>query len=199
VSDQQRTERRTAAVPYVLELRQRFTVVQNRYDLVRQDAAGETPLAYAEQKRFALREQVTFLDADGRDVAFTLRARNVVELVGTYDIADGSGALLGTLRKDALSSLARSTYRLQTPSLELVGVERTWWRPLTRRVLNVVADAPWVLPLQFDFAPEGGPPAFSVERRLKVRDVYRVDVRDDRIDWRVAAACAVAVDAFMNR
>ena len=185
---------------YVLELRQRFTVVQNRYDVVRLDQAGETPLAYAEQRRFTLREQVTFFASDRREqVVFTLRARNVVELVGSYDVTDADGTVLGTLRKDAMASLARSTYRLSTPQGELVGTERSLWQALARRALDVVGDFPWLLPLQFDFAPAGGPPVLTVDRSFRLRDVYRVQVADDRLDWRLAAACAVAVDAFMNR
>ena len=67
---------------YVLELRQRFTPLQNRYDVVGVDAAGaETQLAYAEQKRLALKEKVTFwAGADRSQVVFTLGARNVLAI-----------------------------------------------------------------------------------------------------------------------
>ena len=61
----------TPAPAYALELRQRFTPLQNRYDLVGIDAAGvESPLGYAEQKRFSLKEKVTFwAGADRSQVA----------------------------------------------------------------------------------------------------------------------------------
>lgn len=185
---------------YILELRQRFTMIQNRYDLVRLNGSGETPLAYAEQKRFSLKERVTFFtDTAKQQVAFTMGARNIIELVGTYDIAGPDGAVLATLRKDAMASLARSTYRLETPQGEYVGRERTWWRPIARRVVGLVSDVPWLLPLQFDITDGGAQVVMSVDRQFRVRDVYVIDVRDDALDWRIAGACGVAIDAFMNR
>ena len=184
---------------YVLELRQRLTVIKNRYDIVRIDG-GDTQLAYAEQKRFKLREKITFYTDDSTgQTAFTLAARNIVELVGTYDIADAAGTVLATLRKDAVASLARSTYRLETAQGELRGRERTWWRPLTRRAVSVAGSLPWLLPLQFDFIDSAGRTVFAVERRFRIRDQYRITVSDDSLDWRVAAACGVAVDALMDR
>jgi hypothetical protein len=107
--------------------------------------------------------------------------------------------VLATLRKDAMASLARSTYHVEFQSGALTGRERTWWRPLARRVLSAASDLPWLLPLQFDFTDQQGRIVFAVDRQLKVRDQYRITVQDDGLDWRVAAACAVAVDALMDR
>jgi uncharacterized protein YxjI len=184
---------------YTLELRQRVTVLQNRYDLSRLDGRQKTPLAYAEQKRIALRERITFYSDQSRGaVAFSLTARNIVELVGTYDITEPDGSVIATLQKDAVASLARSTYHLETSLGRLIGRERTWWRPLARRVFS--ADSlPWLLPIQFDFTDGQGRVVFAVDRQLRIRDCYRVAVHDDSLDWRVAGACAVAVDALMNR
>jgi uncharacterized protein YxjI len=61
------------------------------------------------------------------------------------------------------------------------------------------SDFPWPLPIQFDFTAPDGTIRLSVERRLRLRDAYHVPVADDGLDWRVAAALAVAIDAFMNR
>ena len=44
-----------------------------------------------------------------------------------------------------------------------------------------------------------GNPLLSVERQGSVRDVYTVHVPDQRVDFRVAAAIAVALDALMQR
>jgi hypothetical protein len=54
------------------------------------------------------------------------------------------------------------------------------------------------LPLQFDVLQDGQVLA-TVDRVFKLRDVYKMNVNDEAFDWRVAAAVAVAVDAFMNR
>lgn len=184
---------------YTLQLRQRLTMLQNRYDISLLDHNGETSLAYAEQKRMTLREKITFYrDEVSRQTVFTLAARNVLELVGSYDITEPDGQVLATLRKDPLASMLRSTYQLETPKGKLTGRERTWWRPIARRVFAALSDLPWLLPMQFDFTDEQGRTVLAVERQLQVRDRYRVTV-DDELDWRVAAACAVAVDALMDR
>ena len=185
---------------YTLQLSQRLTVVQNRYEVVRTDDGTETLLAYAEQKRFSLREHVTFYgDEQDRRVAFTLAARNVVDLAGSYDICGPTGERLGTLRKDAVASFARSTYHLGTPRGELTARERGSVLPLVRRVVDVVGSLPWVLPIHFDVTDAQGSVVMTVERLVRVRDVYRVTVHDDALDWRLAAAAGVAFDAFMDR
>ena len=184
---------------YVLELRQRFTPLQNRYDLVRLDPSGlEQPLGYAEQKRFSLKERVTFWSGDDRrQVAFTIAARNVLELAATYDVQGATGEQLAVVGKDAVSSLLRSTYRLEVDGRRLLGRERSPVQAALRRVFGVL-DLPWFLPIQFDVT-EGDRVAMTIERQMKLRDVYRVEVLDGDLDWRVPAAFAVMVDAFMNR
>ena len=189
---------------YTLMLRQRLDVVRNRYEISRIDGAGEIPLAHAEQQRLALRERITFYDDDrdrdrDREVAFTLAARTIVDLAGSYTVADASGAPLGFLRKDALASSTRSTYHLDTLAGELVGRERGRARALLRRLVDLLGEVPWVLPVHFDVTDPGGSVVLSVERRASVRDTYRITVHDDDLDWRLAAAFGVAVDAFMGR
>src|SRR5206468_12228803 len=119
----------TTSVPapaYTLELRQRFTPLQNRYDLVGVDAAGvENVLGYAEQKRFALKEKVTFWSGPDRTaVVFTIQARNVFEIAGTYDVAAADGTVLATIQKDFASSLTQSTYLVDVGGRRLVAKER---------------------------------------------------------------------------
>jgi hypothetical protein len=49
----------------------------------------------------------------------------------------------------------------------------------------------------FDFADTAtGRPVMSSERRKSIRDRYTVSVSDPRIDFRVAASMAVALDAL---
>ncbi len=186
---------------YTLQLRQRVTMLQNRYDILRVDGGGERPLGYAEQKRITLREKITFYADESKSrVAFTLSARNILELVGTYDVTEPDGSPLATVRKDAVASLTRSTYHVDTPwGCGLTGRERTWWRPLLRRLVSGVSDLPWLLPIQFDFTDQQGRTVIAIDRRVRLRDHYRISVADDDLDWRVAAACAVTVDALMDR
>jgi hypothetical protein len=196
------TSSETVAPAYVVELRQKFTVIQNRYDLVRVDQTGTaTSLAYAEQKRFSLKEKVTFWSgSDKSAVAFTIAARNVFELVGVYDVQGPAGEHLATIRKAGKASLLRSTYTVELPSgLVVTGKERGEVKAVLRRVVGFATDFPWPFPIHFDFLDQQGRSVLAVERQMKLRDVYRVPVTDGELDWRVAAALAVTVDAFMNR
>ena len=180
-------------MPYALELRQRFTPLQNRYDLV---AADGRVLGYAEQKRMSLKEKVTFFASDDKSqVAFTMGARNVIELAGTYDVQAPDGTSLAVIKKAAAASLLRSTYRVTLPDgRELVGQERSLFTALFRRFVDIPLFA-----IHFDVADASGRVLASVERIMKIRDSYRITVHDDTLDWRVAASLAVAFDAFMNR
>jgi len=180
-------------MPYALELRQRFTPLQNRYDLV--DAQGRT-LGYAEQKRMAIKERVTFFTGDAKNqVAFTVGARNIMELAATYDVLDAGGTALATFRKDVVSSFLRSTYKVAlADGRELVAQERSLFTALFRRFVDIP-----LFPIHFDVAAPGGQVLVTVDRVMKLRDQYTIHVQDDTLDWRVAAALAVAFDAFMNR
>jgi uncharacterized protein YxjI len=185
---------------YALELRQRFTPLQNRYDLVGVDASGaETPLGYAEQKRFSLKEKVTFWSGPDRtQVVFTIAARTMLEITATYDIADANGTVLATIQKDFKSSLTQSTYKVDVGGHLLIGKERGVVKALARRAVEVLTDWPWIFPIHFDFTSSQGL-ALSIERQMKLRDVYRISISDGSLDWRVAGALAVTIDAFMNR
>jgi uncharacterized protein YxjI len=182
-------------MPYVLELRQRFTALQNRYDLVGFHEGTEQTLGYAEQKRMALKEKVTFYADDAKTtVAFTIGARGIMELNATYDIAGADGTVLATMKKSFASSLLRSTYEVTTADgRQLVAQERQLWRALLRRITDLIP-----LPLQFDVVDRGHV-LMTIDRQMKLRDVYRIVVNDDAFDWRVAGALAVAQDAFMQR
>jgi len=187
---------------YVLEVRQHFTMMVNRYEIVRLGEPGSpTSLAFAEQKRMSLKERVTFWSGtDKSTVAFTMGARNVIELAGTYDVLGPSGEPLATVRKDVRSSLLRSTYETTLPDGRvLVGQERGQGKAVMRRLVSYGVDFPWPFPIHFDFAERDGRPVLAIERQMRVRDVYTVTVSDGGLDWRVAAALAVTVDAFMNR
>jgi hypothetical protein len=190
----------TPAPAYSLELRQRFTPLQNRYDLVGIDPSGqENVLGYAEQKRFSLKEKVTFWSGPDRtQVVFTIAARNVFEIAGTYDVAAADGTVLATIQKDFRSSLTQSTYTVDVGGRKLIGKERGRIKALARRAVEVLSDWPWIFPIHFDFTSPDGL-AMSIERQMKLRDVYRIAISDGTLDWRVAGALAVTVDAFMNR
>ncbi|GIH73191.1 LURP-one-related/scramblase family protein [Sphaerimonospora thailandensis] len=181
-----------------LLLRQKITVMVNRYVVhVAGPGGSEGPVvAFAEQKRMALKEQVTlYTDESRRQVLAGFKARKVIDLAGGYDVVDEAGRPLGMFRKDFGRSLLRSTWHLQQPGLPtLKGHERNLPVALLRRSSDSLS---W-LPYHFDFSI-GASIAFSVDRRWGLRDSYLIEVHDPRLDRRLVIAMAVALDALQAR
>lgn len=180
-----------------LFVRQKLTMMVNRYEVfaAAPDGSQGQLMAFAEQKRFAFKEQVTFYTDPSRTRAvFGFKARSVMDLNAGYDVTDEAGAPLGFFRKDFGASLLRSTFHIEGPGYGGTGQERNMWVALLRRF----SDFPF-LPIHFDYVAADGAPLLSISRQMTVGDRYTVDVPDPRVDFRVAAAVAVAMDALMSR
>jgi uncharacterized protein YxjI len=125
---------------------------------------------------------------------FGFKARQVIDLNAGYDITDENGAPIGFFRKDFGASLLRSTFHLEGPGFTGTGQERNMLIAILRRFSDLD-----FLPIHFDFTAPDGTPLISVERQFTFRDKYTVTVPDQRVDFRLAAAVAVAMDALMSR
>ena len=191
-------------------LRQKITLMVNRYEIRAVDASGvEGPvLAIAQQKRMAFKEQVTFFADEARtQPVFSFKARTRMDLGATYDVFDASGASIGWFRKDFAKSLLRSSWHLGTPDgLEAFGTERNKNIAILRRVwdvIPVVGDIPLPFIFHFDFTAPDGSVVLTSERQRSLRDRY--DIRVPRasngwqLDWRVGLSMAVALDALQSR
>ena len=184
---------------------QKVTPLVNRYDIRSLGVGGELGglLATAQQKRVALKEEVTFYADEARTVpVFSFRARKRIDLGSGYDVMDGSGGGIGMFRKDFGKSLLRSTWHLEAPGLEATGSERNAGVAAMRRAWNlvpVVGDLPAPFVVHFDFVDAGGQLVLSSTRKVSVRDRYEVAVPGARVDGRLAAAMAVALDALQGR
>ncbi|MGD9960527.1 hypothetical protein [Nocardioides sp.] len=177
-------------------VKQKFAMISNRYELLAANPDGSFGdlLGFAEQKKMAFKEQVTFyLDPAKTRPVFGFKARSVMELSAGYDVTDEAGNQIGFFKKDFGASLMRSTYRLEGPGYTGTGQERSQAVALVRRFVNLP------LPIHFDYVDAGGAPLMSVERQGGIKDKYTVRVPDQRVDFRVAAAVAVAMDAMMDR
>jgi uncharacterized protein YxjI len=178
-------------------VKQKLTMMVNRYEVSESDEAGNPVrmMALAEQKRMAFKEQVTFYSDAGKSrPVFGFKARRKLDLNAGYDITDEGGAQIGFFRKDFGASLLRSTFHLEGPGYVGTGRERNQMAGLLRRFTDLD-----FIPIHFDFVSADGQPLLSVERKMSIGDRYRVTVPDQRVDFRVAAAVAVALDALMAR
>ena len=92
------------------------------------------------------------------------------------------------------ASLLRSTFHIEGPGYAGTGRERNQVVGLLRRFTELD-----FIPIHFDFVDAEGNALFSVERKMSIGDRYRVTVPDERVDFRVAAAVAVGLDALRCR
>ena len=185
---------------------QKLTLMVNRYE-IRADGGDGTPgqlMAMAQQKRMAFKEQVTFYSDDTKTrPVFSFKARKTIDLGSGYDVYDADGQVIGWFKKEFGKSLLRSSWQLSAPGVEADGTERNQTVAIVRRVWDFVpfiGEIPLPFIFHFDFTDRGtGQPVLSVERKISVRDRYHVTVRDQRLDFRVAAAMTVALDALQSR
>ena len=191
-------------------IKQKITMMVNRYEIRSVDAdGGEGPvIAMAQQKRMAFKEQVTFYADEARtQPVFGFKARQRMDLAATYDITDSSGMPIGSFRKEFAKSLLRSTWQLTaTDGLQATGTERNQNVAIARRLwemVPIVSELPSPFLFHFDFTAPDGSIVLSSVRRRSLRDRYDVELPSApngwRLDWRVGAAMAVALDALQSR
>jgi uncharacterized protein YxjI len=187
-------------------VKQRITVMINRYEVLAANPDGSEGqlLALAEQKRMKLKEEVVFFaDETKTRRVFSFKARQTLDVHAQHDVYDEQGRPLGAFSKEFGASLLRSTWKLSAPGIEAVGRERRMSVAVLRRVWDVipyVGDV-WIpFVFHFDFVDQAsGQVVLVSERQKAVRDRYAVTVPDPRLDFRVAASMAVALDALQSR
>jgi hypothetical protein len=187
-------------------IRQRITMMINRYEVLAANPDGTEGqlLALAEQKRMKLKEEVTFYADESKSRrVFSFKARQVLDVGAQHDVFDEYGTALGMFSKQFGASLLRSTWNLSVPGLNAVGQERRPVIAILRRIwdfIPYIGDI-WVpFIFHFDFVDTAtGATVMVSERRKAIVDRYTVTVPDPRLDFRVAASMAVALDALQSR
>ena len=187
-------------------VRQRITLAVNRYEIyaANPDGTEGALMAFAQQKRFKLKEEVEFFTDESRSrKVFSFRARQRMDVRAEHDVFDEAGRELGTFRKVFGASLLRSTWTMTGPGFAATGQERRLGIAILRRVWDAIpylGDL-WVpFVFHFDFTDDAtGGPVLSSERIKSIRDRYDVTVPDPRVDFRLAASMAVALDALQSR
>jgi hypothetical protein len=187
-------------------IRQRITVMINRYEIraANPDGSEGQLLALAEQRRMKIKEEVNFFaDESKTRRVFSFKARQRLDVHAEHDVYDEGGQPLGMFSKQFGASLLRSTWNLYAPGLEAVGQERNAFIAILRRVWDLIpylGDI-WVpFVFHFDFTDtRTGAPVMSSQRIPAIRDRYDITVQDPRLDFRVAACMAVALDALQSR
>jgi hypothetical protein len=195
---------------------QPYTWFVNRYRVHEPADAGYTPgalLAFCEQKRFALREDLRIHRDEAKSGAvMRIHARRVIDIGGRYDVTDDSGA---PLERRARRSLLRTTWALLDASGAELAVMRERSIPVAifRRVRNLLEFIPLfglMIALVLDLIPvsyhfdllRDGEVIGGHTRRIGIRDRYRLEITGDpehRIDRRLLIAMGIALDALQSR
>jgi uncharacterized protein YxjI len=187
-------------------VKQRITVMVNRYEILAANPDGSEGhlLAFAEQKRMKLKEEIQFFTDESRTRrVFSFKARQRLDVHAEHDVFDEYGNPLGTFSKQFGASLLRSTWNLSAPGIAAVGTERRPIIAILRRIWDLIpyiGDI-WVpFIFHFDFVDTAtGQVVMISERQKAITDRYTVTVPDPRLDFRVAASMAVALDALQSR
>jgi uncharacterized protein YxjI len=185
---------------------QRITMMVNRYEIrgANPDGTVGPLLAFAEQKRMKLKEEINFYaDESKTRRVFSFKARQRLDVHAEHDVYDEYGNVIGSFSKQFGASLLRSTWNLSAPGVDAVGQERRLFIAILRRIwdfIPYIGDV-WVpFVFHFDFVDtRTGATVMVSERQKAIRDRYTVSVPDPRLDFRVAAAMAVALDALQSR
>ena len=196
----------------VFLLRQRWTMVINRYVFSLPDADGKegAPVAFVEQKRFTFKEDIRFYtDETKQTELLRIKARQRFDPAARYDITAANGEKIGEIQKVFGRSLLRSTYRLYDANgaEACEARERSLVVALLRRAVGFipyVGDfADW-LPIPYHFVFSRGDQVLVNHTRQawKFTDHYTIDCTPDSertLDRRLVLAAAVGMDALQAR
>ena len=161
------------------------------------DEAG-APVAFVRQKKLAIREDLRFFADESESVElFRVKARQVVDVGGRYDVTTPAGERFGVLQRRLAQTLLRTTWAvLDADDAPLAEVTES---SMARAVLRRVVDVP--LLYHFSILAEGRQVG-EVRRVLSLRDRYVMTLGGDvdrRVDRRLAVALLVVLDALQGR
>lgn len=167
-------------------------------------SAGE-PVAFVRQKKLSLREDIRFFgDETESEELFRMKARQVFDVRGRYDVTTPEGERIGVLEKVLGISFLRSTWKVHDANEQQVALaqEKSIHVALLRRLIDFVPYGEFV-PILFQFTILiDGRAIGELRGPMGVRDRYTLTLGGDadrRLDRRVGIALAIALDALQSR
>lgn len=198
-----------------LNIEQKITAFVNKYRIlsVRDSAESSGLIAFAQQKRLAFKEKVTFYnDEQKTSESFTFRAEKVMDVHGRYFVESVDGELLGMVRKEFKKSLLLSSwvimdkngtelYRVKENNVTIAILRRfVGFVPLVGDALDLLMN---FFKYHFSFVDIAtGNEVGTYKKTTLFRDHYQLSMTDDawsKLDTRVFSAMGVALDALQSR
>ena len=198
-----------------LIVEQKITAFVNQYAVYKADDSGEKigMVAFAQQKRLAFKEKVTFYADETKDSeVFSFRAEKAMDIHGRFFVEDPSSKCLGAFRKDFKQSLLNSTWHIldskDQPTITIK--ESNHALAVFRRVgglIPIVGEFVDIIVafLKYHFVFQDAKSSEEIGKYQKTtvfRDNYTLHMQDKHYkkhDWRILAAMAVALDALQSR
>jgi uncharacterized protein YxjI len=169
------------------------------------DGGPGQPVAFVRQKKLSIREDIRFFaDESETEELFRLKARQVFDVRGRYDVTTPEGERIGTLEKVLGISLLRSTWRIYGANEQQVALaqEKSIHVALFRRLIDFVPYGEFA-PIVFQFTILiDGREVGGLRRPLGIRDRYTLTLNGDperHLDRRLTVALAIALDALQSR
>ncbi len=196
-----------------LIVEQKITLMVNQYRIYNVENGKKSDLvAFAQQKRLAFREKVTFYtDETKAKEVFGFHAEKILDVHGRYFVTDPDGNTLGSFQKSFKKSLLNSTWNILDGDEPVITISETnKILAVVRRVLDFIpiigdfADILMILlRVHFTFVDTKTDKVIGhYMKKTRFRDHYELSMNDDTFDardWRVWAAMAVALDALQGR
>lgn len=186
---------------------QKLAPITNQYRIF---DADRQLLAFAQQKRFTMKEKVDFYTNETKlDLAFSVVAEKTLDVHGHFFVKDSKGKQLGSFRKVFKQSLLRSTYELKDHKQQIVARlhERSTFIAVLRRVWGLVpfiGELPFIFRYHFDFVEsESDKIIAKYNKTTRFRDHYELIIENeelvDKIGWQTLVAQAVMLDVMQGR
>jgi uncharacterized protein YxjI len=198
-----------------LIVEQKITAFTNQYRVYTTSSEGTkaTIVAFAQQKRLAFKEKVTFYKDEAKtQIVFTFRAEKVLDVHGRYFVEDPDGQVIGSFKKDFTKSLLNSTWHILglDNQVKITISESNQVLAIMRRLVGFVPIIGGLLELaallfRYHFVFTRAHDNQLIGRYQKttlLRDHYALSMTDEAFaaeDWRVLASMAVALDALQSR
>ncbi len=161
----------------------------------------ETPLFYVEREKFKLHANIHVYDNDSKEVELlTIKDKSVFDFNAGMEVKNPTtGEVIGSFKRDAMSSILRRTWRIMDGKGRDIGsaMEDSMGKALIRRFLPLGAL------LKTDFVIEmGNREIGKFIRRWTIGDKYILDLSSDPsrlFDRRMAVALGILLDSAEAR
>lgn len=197
-----------------LIVEQKITAFVNQYRIYNIDQNGQKNqlVAFAQQKRLAIKERVDFYSDESKtQKIFSFRAEKAMDIHGRFFVEDANDQMIGVFKKEFKQSLFNSTWSIldqnDQPKLtikesnELLAVARRFagFIPIVGDIFEIIL---MFLKYHFVLLTSDGKQLGKYRKTTLFRDHYELSLQPgtfETVDWRVVGSLCVALDALQGR